>query len=69
VPIAVDGGTQLFALRESNWLLRTLTGALFGFAVVWITYPHVESAMQEVIEDELALQDRAKGSEHREVSF
>lgn len=63
VPIAVDGGTQLFGFRESNWWLRTLTGALFGIAVVWITYPYVESAMQEVIEDELSLQKRANGLE------
>lgn len=58
VPIALDGGTQLFGLRESNWWLRTLTGALFGLATVWLAYPHVESAMTEVIEDELALIDR-----------
>ena len=30
-PIAVDGFTQLFGLRESVWELRTLTGALTGF--------------------------------------
>lgn len=55
VPIALDGGTQLFGLRESDWLLRSLTGALFGLAAVWLAYPHVESAMTEVIEDELKL--------------
>ncbi len=54
IPIAVDGLTQLFGWRESNWLLRTLTGALFGFAAVWLAYPYVEEAMAEVIEGETA---------------
>lgn len=53
IPIGVDGLTQLFGLRESNWWLRTLTGALFGFAAVWFAYPYIEDAMQEVLEDEL----------------
>lgn len=54
IPIAIDGGTQLIGLRESNWLLRTLTGLLFGFASVWLAYPYVEDAMAEVIADEQA---------------
>lgn len=54
IPIALDGGTQLIGLRESNWLLRTLTGLLFGFASVWLAYPYVEDAMAEVIADEEA---------------
>lgn len=54
IPIALDGGTQLFGLRESTWLLRTLTGALFGAATVWLVYPYVEAAMEEVIETEQA---------------
>lgn len=52
IPIAVDGLTQLFGLRESNWWLRTLTGAIFGVASVWLAYPHVDHAMQDVIEIE-----------------
>ena len=52
IPIAVDGLTQLFGWRESNWLLRTVTGAIFGAASVWLAYPYVEDAMQEVIEVE-----------------
>jgi uncharacterized membrane protein len=54
IPIAVDGFTQLFGWRESNWWLRTLTGVLFGFGSVWLAYPYVEEAMQEVIEEEYA---------------
>jgi len=47
-PMAVDGLTQLVGLRESTWLLRSITGALFGFASVWLLYPRLEQAMQEV---------------------
>jgi uncharacterized membrane protein len=54
IPIAVDGLTQLVGWRESTWLLRTLTGALFGFAAVWLAYPYVEDAMAEVLEGEMA---------------
>lgn len=52
MPMAIDGGTQLFGLRESNWLLRSLTGILFGAASIWLAYPYIEEAMQEVIEGE-----------------
>ena len=48
VPLAVDGGTQLVGLRESDWLLRLITGGLFGAATVWLAYPYVEEAMAEV---------------------
>jgi uncharacterized membrane protein len=61
-PIALDGFSQLFSqylalltpdglpflhLRESSPLLRTLTGALFGFSLVWLTYPHIDAGMQK----------------------
>lgn len=42
MPMAVDGFSQLFGLRESTWELRTLTGALFGLACVWFGFPLVE---------------------------
>lgn len=48
VPLAIDGGTQLFMLRESNWFLRTLTGGLVGVAAVWMLYPHLETAFADV---------------------
>src|SRR3972149_4322113 len=44
-PMAVDGFTQLFGWRESNWELRTITGALFGVASVWFLYPHIDRQM------------------------
>lgn len=53
IPIGIDGLTQLVGWRESNWWLRTLTGALFGFASVWFAYPYLEDAMEEVLEEEL----------------
>lgn len=52
LPIALDGGSALLGLRDSNWWLRTLTGAIFGVASVWLAYPYVDDAMQEVIEVE-----------------
>jgi uncharacterized membrane protein len=44
-PIAVDGFSQLFGWRESSWELRTLTGALTGFAGVWLVYPRIAEAL------------------------
>lgn len=49
IPLAVDGLSQMVGLRESNWWLRTLTGALFGMASVWLAYPYIEEAMQDVL--------------------
>jgi uncharacterized membrane protein len=48
IPLAIDGGTQLFMLRESNWLLRMLTGGLVGVAAVWMLYPHLETAFADI---------------------
>lgn len=46
-PMAIDGFTQLFGLRESNWELRTLTGTLFGVGTIWLMYPYVEIGMKD----------------------
>lgn len=51
-PMALDGFTQLVGLRESNWWLRTVTGALFGGSSVWLAYPYLESAMRDVVQSE-----------------
>lgn len=51
IPIALDGGSQLVGLRESDWFLRSLTGALFGAASVWLAYPHVDGAMREMLSE------------------
>lgn len=47
-PMALDGFSQLFGLRESTWELRTITGTLFGIATVWLIYPHLETGMAEM---------------------
>lgn len=52
LPIALDGGSALLGLRDSNWWLRTVTGAIFGAASVWLAYPYVDDAMREVIQVE-----------------
>ena len=44
VPMALDGGTQLFGLRESNPGLRLLTGALFGIATAMFALPQIAAA-------------------------
>jgi hypothetical protein len=46
--MAIDGTTQLIGLRESDWLWRSITGALFGVGSVWLVYPYVEAAMRDV---------------------
>ncbi len=42
---------KVFPLRESTPFLRTFTGALFGFMLAWMTYPHVESGMRDTAND------------------
>lgn len=37
---------NVFPLRESSPFLRTLTGAMFGLSLVWLTYPHIEASMK-----------------------
>lgn len=48
IPLIVDGASQLLGLRESNWWLRLVTGGLLGSALVWLAYPYVQDAMEEV---------------------
>lgn len=55
-PIALDGFSQLLSqfpgflwweYRESTPLLRTVTGALFGFTTAWFGFPLLEESMAE----------------------
>ena len=48
LPMAIDGTLQLFGVYESTWLLRTITGALFGFGVALFTYPYLEEGFTDV---------------------
>jgi len=54
IPIALDGLTQMFGFRTSTWWLRTLTGALFGAASVWLAYPYLDEAMDDLLRTEQA---------------
>jgi uncharacterized membrane protein len=51
LPIAVDGLSQLTGLRESTWLLRTVTGGLFGMATAWLLLPELDSTMAQAAKD------------------
>lgn len=48
---ALNFFNTVFPLRESSPLLRTLTGAIFGFMLVWLAYPHVDAGMQQTAAD------------------
>ncbi|NLE77049.1 MAG: DUF2085 domain-containing protein, partial [Chloroflexi bacterium] len=50
LPMAVDGLGQLVGLWESTWFNRVITGTLFGMALVWLAYPYVQRAMDELQE-------------------
>lgn len=41
VPLAIDGATQLTGFRESTNLLRLITGAISGGAIIWFIYPRI----------------------------
>lgn len=45
LPMAFDGTTQMFGLRESTWLLRVLTGTLFGVANIWFALPLIQKTI------------------------
>jgi uncharacterized membrane protein len=45
LPMALDGFTQLFGWRESTWLLRVLTGLLFGAASGWLLLPRFDASL------------------------
>lgn len=60
-PMAIDGGYQFLSYAlpllfssspitpyEATPLMRTLTGVLFGWATVWLTYPYVQEAMDDI---------------------
>lgn len=44
LPMALDGGTQLFGWHESNVYLRLLTGAIFGICTAWFVLPQIEGS-------------------------
>jgi uncharacterized membrane protein len=61
VPMGLDGGHQLLSYAlplvfpsislqpyETTPLMRVVTGALFGWATVWLAYPYVQESMDDV---------------------
>lgn len=48
VPLAIDGFTQLFGLRESTPFWRVLTGSLFGLSSVWLCYPYLAQGFADI---------------------
>jgi uncharacterized membrane protein len=48
VPMAIDGTLQLFGIYESTWLMRSLTGAIFGIGAVLFAYPYVDEGFADV---------------------
>ncbi len=49
LPMAIDGTTQLFGLRESTWELRVITGTLFGLGSVWFVLPLLQQTLRETL--------------------
>jgi|YNPBryBLVA2012_1023415.scaffolds.fasta_scaffold07888_1 uncharacterized membrane protein len=62
LPIALDGGLQYvsyvtayffprlgFPTLESTPVRRVITGCLFGLATVWMAYPYVEAAFDDIL--------------------
>ncbi|HEU5378260.1 MAG TPA: DUF2085 domain-containing protein [Ktedonobacteraceae bacterium] len=49
LPIAFDGLTQMFGLRESTWELRVLTGTLFGLGNMWFALPFIQKTLDETM--------------------
>jgi uncharacterized membrane protein len=49
LPMALDGTTQLFGLRESTWQLRLITGTLFGLGSVWFVLPLMHKTLLETV--------------------
>jgi uncharacterized membrane protein len=48
VPMGVDGVLQLVGLHESNWILRTITGVIFGIGAVLFAYPYANEGFADV---------------------
>jgi uncharacterized membrane protein len=48
VPMGIDGVLQLIGLYESTWVLRTITGTIFGVGSVIFAYPYLEQGFADV---------------------
>ena len=48
-PMAWDGTTQMIGLRESDWILRVVTGTLFGAGSIWFALPMMQKSLTETV--------------------
>jgi len=48
-PMALDGTTQMVGLRESDWILRVVTGTLFGAGNILFALPMMQKSLTETI--------------------
>ena len=48
---AIANLLSFLPVRESTPLLRTATGAWFGFCLAWLAYPNIEPGMRETVQD------------------
>lgn len=77
LPIALDGGTQflnlalpaldLFLIRESTPLSRTITGAIFGILTGWYLFPLIEESMvdtEQILDRKHRITERFKSPGH-----
>ena len=49
LPMAWDGTTQMFGLRESTWILRVITGTLIGVGSIWFALPLMQKTLLETM--------------------
>lgn len=47
LPLAYDGFSQMFGLRESTWEIRLVTGLLFGVGAAWFALPLIHKGLKE----------------------
>ncbi|TMD61598.1 MAG: DUF2085 domain-containing protein [Chloroflexi bacterium] len=47
LPMAWDGTTQMFGWRESTWILRIVTGTLFGLGNIWFVLTLIQKSLDE----------------------
>ncbi len=47
-PVVIDGMAVGAGLYDGNMLIRVVTGALFGFALIWFLYPRFEDGFAAI---------------------
>ncbi len=48
LPMLIDVLSQTVGLRDSDWLWRTTTGALFGLTVCWWAFPRLDGCLRQL---------------------